>query len=388
MNYEAMKSRYNDYLIEQRRWFHAHPEVSEQEFNTSAHIKAELDRMGIEWVPCGLKTGIKATIRGAKPGKCIMLRADMDALSVPEETGYEFASENEGVSHACGHDCHMSCLLTAAAILNDIKDELCGTVVLAFQPSEEMGTGAPAMIAEGILDGVDACYGTHVWADVPAGQISVRSGPTMASADMFEVNIKGQDGHGSQPHLTKDAVVIASAIVQNLQSIVAREIDPTQTAVISVGTINAGTRWNVIAGKAKLTGTTRCFSNEVRAQIPAAMTRVCEETAKAYRGEAEVITTQMVAPTINDPKLAEIVRGAAKKVMGENCLYDYPVTMGGEDFGNYQLTVPGVITMFGIRNPECDAVHPQHSTCFKVDESVLMNAALTHVQVAVDFLNS
>ena len=388
MDFEAIKNKYNSYLVEQRRWFHAHPEVSEHEFETSAHIKAELDRMGIEWVPCGLKTGIKATVRGAKPGKCIMLRADMDALTVPEETGYDFASVNDGISHACGHDCHMSCLLTAAAILNDMKDELCGSVVFAFQPSEELGTGAPGMINDGVLDGVDACFGTHVWSDIPAGQISVRSGPTMASADMFEVNIQGRDGHGSQPHLSADAVVIASSIVQNLQPIVARENDPTQPAVITVGTINAGTRWNVIAGKAKLTGTTRCFSNEVRAQIPEAMQRVCQQTALALKGKAEVVTTQMVPPTINDPKLAEIVRGAAKKGMGENCLHDYPVTMGGEDFGNYQQTVPGVMALFGVRNEACDAVHPQHSTCYKVDESALINAALTHVQVAVDFLNS
>ena len=268
MDIQALGAKYHDYLIEMRRWFHANPEVSGEEFNTSARIKEELDKMGIAWRPCGLKTGVMATIEGSKPGKRIMLREDIDALTVQEETGLEYASKNPGIMHACGHDCHISILLTVAAMLNEIKDELCGTVVLAFQPAEEIAQGALSMMQDGVLDGVDACFGMHVWSDIPSGKISVRDGAAMASADQFIIDIEGVSGHGATPHLCADVVPMTSAIIQSLQTVVSREIDPTETAVLTVGTIQAGSRWNVIAGKAQITGTTRCFSNAVRAQFP------------------------------------------------------------------------------------------------------------------------
>lgn len=388
MDIQALGKKYHDYLIEQRRWFHAYPEVSGQEFGTAKHIREELDKHGIQWRECGMKTGTLATIKGAKPGKAILLRGDIDALTVNEETGYEFASKNPGVMHACGHDCHISMLLTAALMLNDIKDELAGTVVCAFQPAEEIGKGACSMIEEGALDGVDAAFGMHVWSDIPSGKISVREGATMASGDRFEVNIEGKGGHGATPHLCADAIVMSAAIVQNLQTVVSREISPVETAVLTVGTIEGGTRWNVVSGSAKLTGTTRCFSNEVRAQFPEAMKRVVEETAKAMRGKATLTYEELVPPTINDVKLAQSVRASAKKILGDDFFCDYPITMGGEDFAYYQQKVPGVMALFGVGNPACDAVHAQHSGCYKVDEDALINGAMTHVQVAYDFLNN
>ena len=388
MDIQALGKKYHDYLIEQRRWFHAYPEVSGEEFGTAEHIRQELDKHGIDWRECGMKTGTLATIKGAKPGKTILLRGDIDALTVNEETGYEFASKNPGVMHACGHDCHISMLLTAALMLNEIKDELCGTVVCAFQPAEEIGKGASAMIEEGALEGVDVAFGMHVWSDIPSGKISVREGATMASGDRFEIHVQGKGGHGATPHLCADAIVMSAAIVQNLQTVVSREISPVETAVLTVGTIEGGTRWNVVSGSAKLTGTTRCFSNEVRAQFPQAMKRVVEETAKAMRGSATLTYEELVPPTINDVKLARNVRKSAEKILGEDSLYEYPVTMGGEDFAYYQQKVPGVMALFGVGNPACDAVYAQHSGCFKVDEDALISGAMTHVQVAYDFLNN
>lgn len=210
----------------------------------------------------------------------------------------------------------------------------------------------------------------------------------MASGDRFEIHVQGKGGHGATPHLCADAIVMSAAIVQNLQTVVSREISPVETAVLTVGTIEGGTRWNVVSGSAKLTGTTRCFSNEVRAQFPQAMKRVVEETAKAMRGDATLIYEELVPPTINDVKLAQSVRKSAQKILGEDSLHDYPVTMGGEDFAYYQQKVPGVMALFGVGNPACDAVYAQHSGCFKVDEDALINGAMTHVQVAYDFLNS
>ena len=220
MNIKEVAAKYADYQIEMRRYFHMHPEVSCEEFETSKAIKAELDKMGIPYRDCGLKTGILATIEGAKPGKTILLRADMDALSVTETTGAEYASQNPGVMHACGHDCHISMLLTAAHILMDMREELCGTVRLAFQPAEEVALGAISMIEQGAMDGVDGCFGIHVWTDVAAGTVSIEGGPRMASCDRFVVKITGKGCHGAQPEAGVDAVATAAAVINNLQTIV------------------------------------------------------------------------------------------------------------------------------------------------------------------------
>ena len=254
MGMKEVAEKYSDYQVEMRRWFHNNAEVSEKEYETAKKIREELDKMGVEWEHCGLETSTLATIKGAKPGKTVLLRGDIDALSVTEETGLPFASKTKGVMHACGHDCHISMLLTAARILNDMKDELCGTVKLAWQSSEEVATGAKAMVEDGALDGVDACFAMHVWGNVPAGHISCDAGPRMGAARMFEIDVQGNSGHGAQPDLAVDAIVAGSAIVGSLQTIVSRKLAPAEPAVVTVGTFNAGERWNVIAGSAKLTG--------------------------------------------------------------------------------------------------------------------------------------
>ena len=276
MNLLDLEPKYADYQIRMRRLFHTCPEASTKEFETAKLIRAELDKMGISWRECGMPTGTLATIKGARPGRTILLRGDIDGLEVTEKTGLEYASKNEGFMHACGHDCHISMLLTAGKILNDLRDRLSGTVVLCFQPAEEVGKGAAAMIADGALEGVDAAFGIHVWSDVPTGHVAVRTGPMMAAGDEFEIEVFGKAGHGAMPHCCSDATLMASAIALNLQTIVSRETDPIDTAVVTVGMLNSGTRFNVISGYAKLIGTTRCFKPEIRARFPEQLERIAK----------------------------------------------------------------------------------------------------------------
>lgn len=387
MDIKEVAKKYEDYQVEMRRYFHKHPEVSTKEYETSKKIKEELDKINVPWVDCGLETGVLATIQGGKPGKTIFLRGDIDALSVEEVTGAEYASINPGVMHACGHDTHISMLLTAAHILNDIKDEICGTIKLGFQPAEETATGAKAMIEDGCLEGLDAAFGMHIWSDVPAGTISCMAGPRMASTDFFKITVKGKGCHGAAPHQGIDAAVVASSIVMNLQTIVSRKTDPLKPLVLTVGKIEAGTRWNVVAENATLEGTTRCFDPDIYEEIPQLMEDVAKSVAAAYGAEASLEMDRLTPPTINDPEMTALACEAAKKVINENCVLETPPTMGGEDFSYYGQKVPASILLLGCRNEELGAVWPQHSGHYCIDESVLITGAMTYAQVAVDYLN-
>lgn len=385
MNVKEAAAKYGDYLIEMRRYFHAHPEISGKEYETSKRVKSELDKFGIPWRPCGMETGILATIQGAKPGKTILLRGDMDALTVQEESGLPFASENPGVMHACGHDCHISTLLTAARVLNDVKADLCGTVRLAFQPAEETAEGAKSMIENGALDGVDGCFGIHVWSNVSAGKVALAPGPRMAAADQFSIDVKGKGGHGSAPHQCVDAAVVTSAIVTNLQTIVSREIDPGDPAVLTVGRMEAGTRWNVVAEYGRLEGTTRYFTRDLYQRFPEMMERVVTQTAQTFRAEAKLKYDHIVPPTINDDHMTEVAIGAAAKALSPDAVISIDRITGGEDFSFFMEKVPGAIALMGVGNEACGAVWPQHSGKYRVDENALINSVLLYAQVAVDF---
>lgn len=385
MNIQEIVKKYNDYLIETRRYFHMHPEVSGKEYNTSKTIKRELEKLGVPWVPCGLETGVLATICGSKPGKTILLRADMDALTVNETTGAEYASINNGIMHACGHDCHIAMLLTAAHILNDMKDDLCGTVKLAFQPAEEIAKGAQAMIEHGVLDGVDSCFAIHVWTDVPSGFVSLESGPRMASCDQFSIKINGRGCHGAQPEAGIDAVVVSAAMINNLQSIVSREISPVDPAVITMGTIQAGTRWNVVAEESRIEGTTRCFSNDVWEKFPQRMERIVKNTAETFRAKGSLNYKRLIPPTVNEPKFTASAQQSVRKIFGENGLVNYAATTAGEDFSVYLQQVSGAIALLGTGSETCGAIWPNHSGNFCVDEAQLIKGAMLYAQVAIDF---
>ena len=384
MNIQAIAQNYNDYLIEMRRWFHQHPEIAEKEFETSAKIKEELDKYGISWRPCGLQTGVLATIEGGKPGKTILLRGDMDALPVTEETGLPFASQNPGFMHACGHDCHTATMLTVARILHDIKDELCGTVKVAFQPAEEVGTGAPGMIADGALEGVDSAFAVHIMSMIPAGQVSINCGPQMAGVDKFVISIEGKGGHASSPHECIDPVVCMGAMIGNLQTVVSRQCSPMESAVLTIGKAEAGTLWNIIPGTASLEGTTRYFTREMYQRFPEMMEHVVKYTGETYRCNAKLNYIRMIPPTINDVPFAEMVKESAAKVLQPKGVVNIGPIAIGEDFGLFLEKVPGALALVGVGNEACGAIWPQHSAKYMVDEDALLNSAMLYVQVAMD----
>lgn len=385
MNIFETADKYHSYLIEKRRFFHARPELSQKEYNTSTAIKQELDYMGIPWIPCGFDTGILATIKGTLPGKTILLRCDMDALEVQEESGLDYASLFPGIMHACGHDCHMAMLLTAAHILMDMRGELHGTVKLAFQPAEELATGAKEMINCGVLEQVDACFGIHIWSDIPHGRVYCCDSTAMSSCGKFAIDIRGIGGHGSTPQLCIDPIVAASATVMNLQTIVSREISPMEQACISVGKFTSGTRFNCIADTAHLEGTTRAFSSDINNAFEEEITRIAQSTAHAFRADVSIKYEHLTNPVINNPDMAKIVRTAARKVISADAPIDIPPISASEDFCFFLDRIPGALALLGARNETCGATHPQHSNRYTVDEDVLLSGALLYAKVALDF---
>lgn len=386
MKTRELANEYKQYTIEMRREFHAHPELSMREERTARRIKEELEKMGIPCVSMA-GTGVLGTIKGKNDGKTIALRADIDALEITEKRDVSYKSQNEGVMHACGHDSHAAMLLGAAKVLNDMKDELNGTVKLMFQPGEEVAQGAKGMIADGALNGVDEVFGMHVMGNLPSGKIAVGSGPRMASADMFRITVKGKGGHASMPNLGVDAVVVASAIVMNLQTIASREIDPMETVVVTVGKLEAGSRWNIIAEDAILEGTTRCFSYEVRNKLPEIIERIAKQTAASYRAEVEVEYTNMVAPTVNSEESTERARKSIEKIMSKEAVIEMPKQPGGEDFSEYLMKVPGTFAVVGTANEEKDTCYSNHHPKFDVDEDMLECGVALHAQYALDYLN-
>ena len=386
MNIKDLAKKYSQYIIDMRREFHMYPESSWNEIETSKRIKRELDKMSIPYIPAA-QTGIIATIEGRKEGKTVALRADMDALEVEELNEIDYKSRNKGVSHACGHDGHMAMLLGAGKVLSEIKDELNGTVKLIFQPAEEEFGGASRIIKDGGLDGVDNIFGIHLLGMLPLGLISVGKGPRLSSADQFFIEVMGKGGHGGMPDQTIDAVVTASAIVMNLQTIASREISPIEPIVISVGKFNAGTRFNVIAGSAQLEGTTRCFNNEIGQKLPDIMERIITNTARSYRAEANLKYVKGAPPTINDAKSADRAEKMITNTYSKDALFEIPPVTGGEDFSFYLEKVPGVFIWLGALSEEEGVTHEQHSERFNINEDALEIGTTLHVQYALDCLN-
>lgn len=384
MNIQEIAKEYQPYLIEMRRWFHAHPEIGEKEFETSKKIKEELTKYGIEWRPCGLETGVLATVVGGKPGKTILLRADMDALPVPEETGFSFASQNPGFSHACGHDCHTASLLTTARMFQEHREELCGTVKFAFQPAEEVGTGAPGMICDGALEGVDGAFAIHIWSTIPAGKVSIKGGPQMAAVDKFTIDIQGKGGHASAPHECIDPIVCLGSMIQSLQTVVSRECNPADAAVLTIGKVTSGTLWNVIPTSAYMEGTTRFFTRQLQKSFPEKMERMVQATAAAYGCKADMTYKSLIPPTINDDAAAEQVKASAAKILSKENVIDIGPISTGEDFGIFLEQVPGVLALVGVGNEACGAIWPQHSSRYTVDEDALLNSVMLYAQVAMD----
>lgn len=324
------------------------------------------------------KTGVSALLQpeGASP-RAILLRADMDALPIQEESSVDYASKNPGVMHACGHDGHMSILLhTAHAAAADPKG-IAGAVRIAFQPAEEGPGGARPMIEEGILDDppIEAAFAVHMWNSLPIGKIAVAPGPVMASADEFEFIIHGKGGHGALPQETVDAIVVASHLVVALQSLVSRNTDPLKTAVVSVGKLEAGTTFNIIAEKAQLCGTLRTFDADTRAMLIRRMRELGEGICASFGAKCEFNFTEFYPPTVNDPAMAEFTAGIASDIVGkENVIRDL-VSMGGEDMSFFLQKVPGAFIFLGSGNQAKGLDHPHHSPHFDFDEDAMLIGA-------------
>ncbi len=360
-----------------RRHFHAHPELSFLEFETTKRVARELASLGYENLRIGTggkQTGVVAELNSHKSGPCFALRADMDALPMKEKSEAPYASQNPEAMHACGHDAHTAMLLGAADILKEVAEELPGRVRFIFQPSEESPhqSGARSLIADGVLQGVDAIGGLHVWASVPSGVVGYNPGALMASADEWECTVYGKGGHGAMPHEAVDPVVAASQMVGLLQTVISRETNPLDTAVLTVGRIEGGTTFNIIPDKAFMQGTVRTFNPAVREAIPLQMERIFRGLGEATRCKAEFHYKEVLPPTMNDEKITELAREVALVLTGSpEKVRLIPPTMGAEDMSLYLQQIPGAFLFLGIRNEEKGITAPQHHPEFDVDEDVL-----------------
>jgi len=347
---DAMK----DELVKIRRHIHQHPELGMKEYETTKFVKEELTKAGIKIKDIGTETGILAIIEGEKkgPNTVTALRADMDALPIQEETGLDYASQNEGVMHACGHDGHTTMLLGAAKLLNTMKDQFSGTVKFIFQPAEETLAGAKSMVEAGVLEDpdVDNILGLHGWPIVDVGKIAFWRGPYMASADKFTVKVIGFGGHGAYPHKSLDPVLAASTAVVQFQNIVSRQIDALEKTVISVCTINGGKAFNVIPGEVSFSGTVRCHNNDVRLGIKDKMDTIMQGIAKSFGVKYELDYEWGVPPVVNNPGIVDMVIKAAAKVLGEGKAEQLKIpAMSSEDFSFYLEKVPrGAFIRVGI----------------------------------------
>ena len=378
---------YNEELISLRRKLHSEPELSWEEYKTTAFICSYLEELGISFRKTE-PTGVIAEIEGGLPGRTVALRADMDALPVEELTeDIPYASKEAGKMHACGHDAHTAMLLIAAKVLNERKAEIPGKVRLIYQPAEEAAAGAREMVRQGAMDGADQVFGIHIWSQLPTGKVSCPPGPSFASADIFKVSFTGKGGHGAMPQDCIDTAVVASSFVMNVQSVVSRTIDPQQPAVVTVGKMTAGTRFNVIAEHAEIEGTVRCFDERVQEHIIRQLEQYAQQTAAVYGAKAEVEYIKGTRVVSNDAQSAALVRKVAAAAFGEECVYDEKPTMGAEDFGFYQEHAPGSFALVGSGNPDKDTEWQHHHGRFNIDEDALAAGAELYAQFAWSYLN-
>ena len=393
-------------VVAWRRDLHEHPELGNEETRTARLIAAQLQSLGLEVQTGVARTGVVGILKGGKPGRTVALRADMDALPLTETTGLAFAStvkttylgQPVGVMHACGHDTHVAMLLGAAAVLSQVKAELPGTVKFIFQPAEEgsvPGTvgGARLMVQEGVLENpqVDAIFGLHIWASAPVGQLWYRPRGEMASSDRFSIKVLGRGAHGAKPWGSVDPVVTAAEIITALQTIVSRQVDLTQdAAVVTVGTVQAGVRYNVIPPDATLSGTIRAFSPATQQQIWAAIKRTAAGIAAANGATAEVTIEPYVPVTFNDPALTARMLPTLQKTAGPANVVEIKAVTGAEDFACYQEKVPGLFVFLGGMTPGTDpaTVADHHTAGFRVDESAFPLGVKTLAALAADYLTS
>ncbi len=380
---------HEDELIYLRREFHKIPEIGFKEFKTSEKIYKYLKDLGLE-VEKITQTGVVAVLRGNEEGKTVMLRADMDALPVTEDTGLPFASENEGIMHACAHDGHIAMLLTAAKILSKQKDQIKGAIKFVFQPNEE-DAGAKYMVEDGVLadPDVDAVFGIHLWSPIEAGKVGVSSGPFMGSHENFELKVKGQGGHSGNPHTAVDPFLPLANIIQSVQMIQTREIDILKPTLIMFGQINGGTAPNVIPGELEVKGSMRYLyeGGDDSEECPEKrFERIVSNICKAHRADYELEFFPSNSTLINNEKTTKIVEKAAEDVFGKENIVNY-VCMAGEDFAEFTAEVPGTFYFIGAGNEEKNCTYPHHHPKFDIDEDVLKYGVEMHLKSVFNFLN-
>lgn len=369
---DSIKKHYNS-VIALRRHFHTYPELSAQEFNTQQTIMDELTALGLQPQKIAL-TGVIAEIKGTLPGKTVAIRADMDALQLQDECNTPYQSKHPGVCHACGHDGHIAMLIGIAKVLVTLREELPGTVRLLFQPSEECYPGgALAMIEGGALVGVDSIIGAHLWQSLRVGTIGITYGPMMASPDEFKIKIKGKGGHASMPHQTVDALLVGAQIAVALHTIVSRNVDPMEQAVISLGVFQSGDTFNIIPDTATLNGTVRSFNVTLRnllfQRIEEIVTGLCQAAGATFTFEKIL----GFPPLINHPDITAIFAKMGTQVLGQDNVLTINPVMAGEDFSRYVEKIPGAFLFVGSGNPETGIQYPQHHPKFDMDEQALFH---------------
>ncbi|BCM89783.1 putative hydrolase YxeP [Abditibacteriota bacterium] len=358
-----------------RRDFHEHPELGFEEVRSASIVAQRLRALGMEVREGVGKTGVIGLLRGeAGDGPCVLVRADMDALPIEEANDWEWKSGNKGAMHACGHDAHMAIGLSVARLLAEQKATLRGSVKFMFQPAEEGLGGADKMIEDGVLSDPkpDFALALHVWTPIEKGKIGVAAGPVMACADEFRARIIGKGGHGAMPEQTVDAVLMAAHTVVALQSIVSRNVKPLESGVVTVGKIESGTAFNVIPGEAILAGTTRAFSNDVRALLEKRVREIIATMPPVFGGQGELTWITGFPAVVNDAEVVERLKPAFEKVAGEGNVIEFEPTLGAEDMSVVLRQIPGCYFFIGGRNGEIDAIYPHHHPKFNIDESAII----------------
>ena len=370
-------------IIETRRDFHKHPELSFQEKRTSKIVAEKLESFGINVQRNIGKTGVVGTLKGNSRGNTIAFRADMDALPIQETSNLPYKSINDGVMHACGHDAHTAMLLGAAEALSSMKDSIKGTIKFIFQPAEEGFGGAKYMIEDGAIENVDEIYAMHVWNYQKSGTIGIKSGPVMAAADIFTIKIKGIGGHGAAPQGTVDCIIVASHLIQAIQTIVSRNTNPLESTAITVGQINGGYNFNIIADELTLKGTTRAYTEKNKELIKKRLTEIIKGVGKTFGAQIALDYKDGYPPVINDETTTKKVLNAAKTISKENIVEPY-LSMGGEDFSYFANKIPGCFFFLGTapKNSKPMSV-PQHCSHFDIDEDAMLVGSSIFVALAL-----
>ena len=373
-----------------RRHIHRNPELAFQELQTSDYAASELEKLGFEVKRGFGKTGLVASLKTENKGPCFLLRFDMDALAVQEQTGLDFTSEKAGLMHACGHDGHVAIGLTVAEILSEFTDKMSGSYFLLFQPAEEIGQGAAAMIADGVLDYIrpDYALAVHLWAEEPVGWLGITAGHVMAGSKDLQIKVHGIGGHSARPHKAVDPILASAHLITALQSIVSRKIDPLESGVYSITQIHAGSTINVIPDSVTMSGTPRFFTPEVEEEIETSTKRICEGIEEAFDCKIEVSLRLNAPPLVNDPTVCNAAQGAAEKINPDFLIEENLKMMASEDMALFLQRIPGALFFVGAGPEDSEKRHALHHPCFDIDESSLINAATLLVETCQQLATS